>query len=193
MGKIKNRIDSLEEMFRELSLLRFKLKWKGTSNSWELEEKQNVSGELLEESIFSLNKVDRDRNYESLIFSSLSIHCNYFIVDLPKFKDNVFVGIVTSSDTGNRPSSLDCMVYLRKDLLTIKNCIKSILGNMPNAVSDPDIPLTRRELDILELISKGQSQKEIAATLGISNSTVESHKSRLFSKFQVLQAQLYYL
>ena len=77
------------------------------------------------------------------------------------------------------------MVYLRSDLLSIMNSIKAILGDMPNGISDPDIPLTRRELDILELISEGKSQKEIAAILGISNSTVESHKSRLFSKFQV--------
>ena len=188
MSTSRNELNSFEKIFREISLFAFSLKWKGTSHSWEIVKKQKLAAthqKLLKESITSLNAVDRDKGYLSLIFSSLSLHCNYFIVDLHRFEEYVCVGIVTSYDTGTRPSSMECMLYLRSDLLTIKNCIKSILGDMPNSVSDPDVPLTRRERDILELISKGKSQKEIAATLGISNSTVESHKSRLFAKFQV--------
>ena len=45
--------------------------------------------------------------------------------------------------------------------------------------------LTRRELDILRLIGAGLSGPEIAARLGISRKTVDSHKQRMFTKLGV--------
>jgi len=44
---------------------------------------------------------------------------------------------------------------------------------------------TRREQEILDLIGKGLTTKEIANTLCISEKTVETHRSNLFSKFDV--------
>jgi DNA-binding NarL/FixJ family response regulator len=46
-------------------------------------------------------------------------------------------------------------------------------------------PLTRREIDILQCIGRGESVKETAATLGISAKTVENLQSRLFRKLDV--------
>jgi DNA-binding NarL/FixJ family response regulator len=43
-------------------------------------------------------------------------------------------------------------------------------------------PLTRRELEILELLAQGFAQKEIAKRLFISRKTVGSHTERIFSK-----------
>ena len=45
--------------------------------------------------------------------------------------------------------------------------------------------LTERELEVLELIVKGQSNKEIANTLKISEATVKSHINSLLSKLGV--------
>jgi DNA-binding CsgD family transcriptional regulator len=42
--------------------------------------------------------------------------------------------------------------------------------------------LTPRELEILELIAKGLSNREIAETLFVSENTVKTHSSRLFDK-----------
>ncbi len=49
--------------------------------------------------------------------------------------------------------------------------------------SDPDIQITKREREILELISAGNSTKEIAKTLGISPKTVEFHRANLLKKY----------
>jgi DNA-binding NarL/FixJ family response regulator len=44
---------------------------------------------------------------------------------------------------------------------------------------------TRREKEVLSLIANGKTTKEIAKELFISEKTVESHRSNLFSKFDV--------
>ena len=45
-----------------------------------------------------------------------------------------------------------------------------------------DLGITRRELEILELIAQGLSNREIADKLFVSESTVKTHSSRLFDK-----------
>jgi len=60
---------------------------------------------------------------------------------------------------------------------------------VPNAQPfDPDqrkrehLGITPRELEILELISRGMSNREIAAKLFVSENTVKTHSSRVFEK-----------
>jgi DNA-binding CsgD family transcriptional regulator len=45
-----------------------------------------------------------------------------------------------------------------------------------------DLGITRRELEILELIAQGMSNREIADKLFVSENTVKTHSSRLFDK-----------
>ena len=52
-----------------------------------------------------------------------------------------------------------------------------------NTVSGPT--LTPREREVLLLLSKGQTSKEIARVLGLSPRTVEDVRARLLKKFQV--------
>jgi DNA-binding CsgD family transcriptional regulator len=65
----------------------------------------------------------------------------------------------------------------------------------PNAVSVPmaapfvpdekkrgDLRITRRELEILELVAQGLSNREIAGKLFVSENTVKTHCSRAFDK-----------
>ena len=42
--------------------------------------------------------------------------------------------------------------------------------------------ITKRELEILELIARGMSNREIAEKLFVSENTVKTHSSRLFDK-----------
>ena len=45
-----------------------------------------------------------------------------------------------------------------------------------------NLGITRRELEILELIAQGMSNREIAGKLFVSENTVKTHSSRVFDK-----------
>ena len=51
-----------------------------------------------------------------------------------------------------------------------------------NEVRLKDLGITKRELEILELIAQGMSNREIAEKLFVSENTVKTHFSRLFDK-----------
>jgi DNA-binding NarL/FixJ family response regulator len=48
--------------------------------------------------------------------------------------------------------------------------------------SDPDDELTPREAEVLRLIATGQSNREIARALFVSEATVKTHVNRIFAK-----------
>lgn len=54
-----------------------------------------------------------------------------------------------------------------------------------NAAKVEELGITPRELEILDLIARGLSTREIAATLFVSENTVKTHSSRLFDKLAV--------
>jgi DNA-binding NarL/FixJ family response regulator len=53
------------------------------------------------------------------------------------------------------------------------------------AEAEPRESLTPRQREILQLIAEGQSTKRIAATLGVSVKTVETHRSQLMEKLDI--------
>jgi DNA-binding CsgD family transcriptional regulator len=53
---------------------------------------------------------------------------------------------------------------------------------VPNAARQEELGITRRELEILELIAAGLSNREIAERLYVSENTVKTHSGRLFEK-----------
>ncbi len=46
----------------------------------------------------------------------------------------------------------------------------------------PEDPLSGRERQVLQLVAEGKSTKEVAAVLGVSVKTAESHRSRIMDK-----------
>lgn len=53
---------------------------------------------------------------------------------------------------------------------------------VPNEKKREDLQITRRELEVLELIAQGLSNSEIAGKLFVSENTVKTHCSRAFDK-----------
>jgi len=67
----------------------------------------------------------------------------------------------------------------------IQETIESIIG--PDA-PEPDkqlIPLSKRETEILQSVTRGMSNKEIATDLGISQQTVKNHMTSILRKLNV--------
>lgn len=62
------------------------------------------------------------------------------------------------------------------------NFIQKTKGRLPNEELLPEI--TRRESEVLHLLSQGLCVKEIASELFISENTVVTHKKKLKEKFQ---------
>ncbi|MBL9179794.1 MAG: response regulator transcription factor [Verrucomicrobiaceae bacterium] len=58
-----------------------------------------------------------------------------------------------------------------------------IAQRLQNRLAEPEI--TPREREILMLVTQGNANKEIAATLGISEDTVKQHVSRILVKLKV--------
>ena len=80
-------------------------------------------------------------------------------------------------------------VWLGLKLTRIKE--KVVIREVPIAVPErftlnqsrlQELGITPRELEILELIARGLSNREIAQQLFVSENTVKTHSSRLFDK-----------
>ena len=63
--------------------------------------------------------------------------------------------------------------------------ITQLLGHSQLA---PTETLSRREMEVLQSVAEGKSNKEIAALLGVSTKTVENHRMRLMHKLGVHNA-----
>ena len=72
-----------------------------------------------------------------------------------------------------------------------KIVVKEVPVPAPAQVTEPftpdekkreDLGITRREFEILELIARGMSNREIAEKLFVSENTVKTHSSRVFDK-----------
>lgn len=53
------------------------------------------------------------------------------------------------------------------------------------SAADPAVPLTSRELVIVELLAQGMSNREIGDQLHLAEATVKAHLGRVMAKWQV--------
>jgi len=71
----------------------------------------------------------------------------------------------------------------KKEVLVVKEVpVPATASFTLNEQRLKDLGITRRELEILELIAQGLSNREIADKLFVSENTVKTHSSRLFDK-----------
>jgi len=81
---------------------------------------------------------------------------------------------------------LEGKVYVSSDLG--EHLIQQAIRGPEALAASPVDLLTDRELEILELIGKGRSSREIAAELNLSTKTVESHRLRMKNKLGMKSA-----
>jgi DNA-binding CsgD family transcriptional regulator len=63
--------------------------------------------------------------------------------------------------------------------------VKEVSAEQPFRINEnklDELGITKRELEILELIARGLSNREISELLYVSENTVKTHSSRLFNK-----------
>ena len=73
----------------------------------------------------------------------------------------------------------------KEEVVVVKEIAAPALAPQPFALNETrlkDLGITKRELEILELIAQGMSNREIAEKLFVSENTVKTHSSRLFDK-----------
>ena len=71
----------------------------------------------------------------------------------------------------------------KKEVLVVREVpVPSLQPFEVNQERLKDLGITKRELEILELIAQGMSNREIAEKLFVSENTVKTHSSRLFDK-----------
>ena len=72
--------------------------------------------------------------------------------------------------------------YIQTELAPL---LKERLENINQLNSSVDKPLTKREIEVLKLVTEGLFNKEIAFKLSISEKTVKNHVSNIFKKISV--------
>ena len=85
---------------------------------------------------------------------------------------------------GQSPSDYVVMVKAESEILEGLNEKAEKLLQAGHSVSSP-VKLTRREEEVLDGVMRSLANKEIAATLNLSERTVKFHVSSLLSKFRV--------
>jgi DNA-binding CsgD family transcriptional regulator len=72
-----------------------------------------------------------------------------------------------------------------RDVVVVKEVPAPDVPFAADAEKVRELGITPRELEILQLIARGLSTREIAAALFVSENTVKTHASRLFDKLGV--------
>ena len=81
--------------------------------------------------------------------------------------------------TGTRPAITPAAIVAQVPTSAAEQAGES---SIPDEKKREDLSLTRREIEILQLIAQGLSNRQIAETLYVSENTVKTHCSRVFDK-----------
>jgi histidine kinase len=86
------------------------------------------------------------------------------------------------------PERLEVLKLLSTQMAYVNKLHSFLSGDLSKSEEEshlPQVPLTERELEVLQLIAVGLSNKEIAQRLAITISTVKTHIINIYGKLQV--------
>ncbi len=97
-------------------------------------------------------------------------------------------GYVLKSDADH--SLVEAIETVRRHKPFVTNAVTefaldSFLRGNSGEIEVPKVPTTPRERQIIQLVAESRSSKEVAATLGISVKTVESHRTNIMRKLRL--------
>lgn len=104
-------------------------------------------------------------------------------VIMPKITKIIALLKSTNGDDSKIRSSLDELIRLQNDLNLISEENIDAKNKKFDEFGYPDLPITKRELQILSLIKKGLTNDEISKQLYITERTVKFHITSILSKF----------
>jgi two-component system, NarL family, nitrate/nitrite response regulator NarL len=115
------------------------------------------------------------------------------VVGMSTFNDQFLIGkLISNGAVGfiSKGASAEEIAEVLEGAFNNQILIKAGTKNhQPNPSANPDrIVVTRREKEILLLISEGLTTKEIADKVFVSPNTIESHRKNMLEKFEVLNA-----
>lgn len=99
-----------------------------------------------------------------------------------KKKKNILIGISAENQGTESIEKMDDLLYLTDDIVAVSEKINSVL---PSAETDTNSSLSSREIEILNLVAKGMSNKEMADKLFISIHTVITHRKNITEKLGI--------
>ncbi|MBL4674887.1 MAG: response regulator transcription factor [Mucilaginibacter sp.] len=115
----------------------------------------------------------------------LTVHANEMLIT-QMVNNGAAAYLVKNCDKNELVTTIEAVV---KNGFYFNNDVKKALSNSANqrniltrTISNVPIKLTRRELQVLELICKDRNNTEIADTLYLSVRTVEGHRTSLINK-----------
>lgn len=82
-------------------------------------------------------------------------------------------------------SSLKVVLAAIRAVMKGENYFDSSLKKSDNKKNDNDIPLSKREMEIVKLIGEGKTSQEIADLLFIGKTTVDTHRKNILKKLSL--------
>ena len=114
------------------------------------------------------------------------------VIAMSTFQDKSYISSMIQNGASAYLSKSSSPEEIEKAIQAALN--NQIVVNVNNYSNTPSITnndlktpiITMREKEVLELISQGMTNKEIAEQLFVSQSTIDSHRKNLLAKFNVL-------
>lgn len=118
-----------------------------------------------------------DKGEESFVTEAIKVGVHGFL--FKEMDKNSFIHAIRSVKSG------EMYIHPEATRSLIEEYQKLLDGDTEEEFKRPRHLYTKRECEILQLLTDGQSNRRISETLGISEKTVKNHVSSLFKKMQV--------